>query len=447
MRMFISVVVVIGLLGAGGWWFWKYDTAPKPEFRLAKVERGDLYSTIEATGTLEPQESVDVGAQVDGRIVSFGRDLGGKPIDYRSAIEANTVLATIDDAVYKADLNTARAQLDQAKSTLQKGQADVAQAEAKLLQAEQNWGRAQKLGPSDALSESDYDMYRAEFEIAKANVGVAQAEVTEADASIAAAQAALDKAQRNLDFCVIRSPVKGVIIDRRVNIGQTVVSSLNAPSLFLIANDLTRMQLWVAVNEADIQHVLPGQKVNFTTDDLPGEKFHGIVNKVRLNASMSQNVVTYTVEVDADNPENHLLPYMTANVQFEVHRDENVLMVPNSALRWYPSSVAEVTPDSRGQYKPSDQGDEDATPSAPDEAPRVKSEKGAKPRERHGTIWARAGEFVRPIAVKLGSTDNLNTEVLADELQPGEEVVVGEILPSESSGDDRDPFIPQKNRR
>jgi HlyD family secretion protein len=443
MRMLIAVILLIGLLGAGGVWLWKYDTAPKIQFRTAKVERGDLSSTIESTGTLEPEETIDVGAQVQGLIESFGKDANGKTIDNRSAVEANMVLAKIDDAVYKADLNSAQAQLDQAKSSLQKGQADVAQAEAKLLQAEQNWVRAQRLGPSDALSQSDYDMYRAEFEIAKANVGVAQAEVTQGNASIAAAQAELDKAQRNLDFCVIRSPVKGVIISRRVNIGQTVVSSLNAPSLFLIAKDLTKMQIWVAVNEADIQHVEPGQEVDFTTDDLPGEKFRGTVNKVRFDASMTQNVVTYTVEVDADNPENRLYPYMTANVQFQVHRDQNVLMVPNSALRWYPSNAMEVVASARGQYKPSDQGDEDG---APDESPKQKPEKG-KLKDRHGMIWAREGDLVRPIAVKLGPTDNLNTEVFADELQPGTEVVVGEILPDNASGDDKDPFIPQRNHR
>ena len=443
MRMLIAVVILIGVLGAAGWWFWKFDTALKPEFRTAKITRGDLYSTIDSTGTLEPEDAVDVGAQVDGRIVSFGKDASGKPIDYRSNVEANMVLATIDDAVYKADLNTAQAQLDQAKSSVQKGLADVAQAQAKLVQAEQNWGRAQKLGPSDALSESDYDMYHAEFEIAKANVGVAQAEVTQGNASIAAAQAALDKAQRNLDFCVIRSPVNGVIIDRRVNIGQTVVSSLNAPSLFLIAKDLTKMQVWVSVNEADIHKVVPGQEVEFTAEGLPGEKFRGTVNKVRLNASMTQNVVTYTVEVDANNPDNLLMPYWTANVEFEVHRDQNVLMVPNSAIRWYPSSASEVVPSAREQFKPADQGDEEGSP---DQAPKQKPDR-SKPIDRHGTIWAREGDLVRPIAVKLGPTDNLNTEVFADELKPGEEVVVGEILPADSSGDDHDPFIPQRNHR
>ena len=156
-------------------------------------------------------------------------------------------------------------------------------------------------------------------------------------ATIAAARASLDE-RRNLDFCVIRSPVKGEIIDRRVNIGQTVVSSLNAPSLFLIAKDLSKMQVWVAVNEADIDHVKPGQKVTFSCDALEGESFTGVVNKVRLNAAITQNVVTYTVEVDADNPGGRLLPYMTANVEFEVHRDSDVLLVPNSALHGIPAA-------------------------------------------------------------------------------------------------------------
>jgi HlyD family secretion protein len=252
-------------------------------------------ATINATGTIEPEEVVDVGAQVEGLIVSFGKDANGKSIDYRSPVDANMVLARIDETTYKADVNTAVAELEQAKSAVLKGGADLATANAKLLQARNNWDRAQKIGPSDALSQNDFDMYQADFETAKANVAVAQTEIAEANSGVSLAEASLSKAQRNLEFCTIRSPVKGVIIDRRVNIGQTVVSSLNAPSLFLIAQDLTRVQIWVAVNEADIGRIVSGAPVTFACDAFPDQEFVGRVGKIRLNATMTQNVVMYSL--------------------------------------------------------------------------------------------------------------------------------------------------------
>src|SRR6266850_4723071 len=323
------------------------STPPKTvvEYRTAKVQRGDVVSSISATGTLEPEEVIDVGAQVAGLIQTFGTDASGKPVSYRSLVDVNMVLATIDDAVYRADVDTARAQLDQANASVDRSRADLATASAKLLQAENNWARAKDMGPSDALSQNDYEMYRADFETAKANVAVAKSQIVQATAGIALSQAALNKAERNLAFCTIKSPVKGVIIDRRVNIGQTVVSSLNAPSLFLIAKDLSRMQIWAAVNEADVGRIVPGASVTFTCDTFPGREFDGTVGKVRLNATMTQNVVMYTVEVNTENPDNILLPYLTANVRFVVQKEPDALMVPNSALRWSPSSAAQIAPD------------------------------------------------------------------------------------------------------
>ncbi len=163
------------------------------------------------------------------------------------------------------------------------------------------------------------------------------AAILSAQANVTQAQAALDKVQRNLDYCTITSPVKGVIIARRVNIGETVVSSLNTPSLFLIAKDLHHMKVWVSVNEADIGSIHADQSVTFTADAYPGVIFTGMVGKVRLNAAMTQNVVTYTVEIDTDNSSGKLLPYLTCNVQFEVARHKDVLQVPNGALRWIPA--------------------------------------------------------------------------------------------------------------
>lgn len=447
MRLLFAIIGLIVLVVVGGGWYLKSGTAPPSDYRTAKMIRGDLLSTVDATGTLEPEEVVDVGAQVDGLIDSFGKDSNGNPVDYRSPVQANMVLAHIDDATYRADLSTAQAQLDTGKSNLEKGVADVDQAKAKMHQAEQNWIRAQQLGVSDALSKSDYETYQADFETARANVAVAQAEISQAKATIHAAEAALSKAQRNLDFCTIRSPVKGEIIDRRVNIGQTVVSSLSASSMFLIAKDLSRMQVWAAVNEADVDHIKPGQDVTFTCDALQGETFKGTVGKVRLNAQSTQNVVVYTVEVNVDNGSGRLLPYMTANVQFNVHRDANVLLAPNAALRWYPSDAKEVVPDARSKWKPIEDEDEQPAASPGAQLP-VKALK--KKIERHGTIWVAEGRLVRPIDVKLGPTDSVNTEVspgTPEELSEGAQIVVGDAIGADSSSDERDPFLPRLNQK
>ena len=187
-----------------------------------------------------------------------------------------------------------------------------------------------------------------------------KAAIVQAKGTVAQAEATLKRALQNLNYCTIKSPVKGVIIDRRVNIGQTVVSSLNAPSLFLLAKDLNRLQVWVSVNEADIGRIKPGQPVTFTVDAQPGDVFPGKVGKIRLNATMTQNVVTYTVEVDTDNSGGKLLPYLTANVTFIVGERKNVLLVPNAALRWTPQ-LEQVVAEFRGSPKKA-QGARGASP-------------------------------------------------------------------------------------
>jgi HlyD family secretion protein len=443
--MLVGVVILILLAAAGGW-YWHSGTHGDVVYRTAAVQHGDLVSTISATGTLEPEEVIDVGAQVAGLITDFGKDSSGNQIDYRSPVEPRMILAHIDDTTYQADVDTAAAQLGQANTAVLKGEADLAQAKAKLLQAENTWNRAQKMGPSDALSQNDYEMYQADYETAKANVQVANAEIAQANNGVSLNTAELSKAKRNLEFCTIRSPVKGVIIDRRVNIGQTVVSSLNAPSLFLIAKDLTRMQIWVAVNEADVGRIKPGAPVTFTCDTFPDQLFHGTVGKVRLNATMTQNVVMYTVEVEADNPNGMLLPYLTAKVQFEVQRSNDVLMVPNAALRWYPASADQVSPSARANWKPIEPSQQSATQDKPAKS---KKRSATQPtvKERHATIWVADGEYVRPIDVKASLTDGLSTAVSSEELQEGTEVVVGEMTKAAAAEAQKNPFLPQIQRR
>ena len=428
----IAIIILVG--GAGvGWWWVRSDH--KLSFRTAVVKHGDVAATISATGTIEPIEVVDIGAQVAGLIKAFGTDAAGKTIDYGSVVEEGAMLAKIDESVYAADLAVAKAQLEQDKAGELSAAASLEQARAKFVQAEADWNRAQELGRSKLLAVSDSDSYKASYEVARANVAVAEAALAEARAATVQAQAGLDKAQRNLDFCIIKSPVKGVIIDRRVNIGQTVVASLNAPSLFLIAKDLTKMQIWVAVNEADVGRIVPGAPVTFTCDAFPGRQFEGAVGKVRLNATMTQNVVMYTVEVNTENPDNTLLPYLTANVHFVVRKESDVLLVPNAALRWCPSSLAQIAPAARLR-NPVDPpaGDSPGSPKL------SKPDKGLK--ERQGIIWLKEGDFVRPVEVKVGTSDGSNTAVVAGDLREGQEVVTGETTEKAQTGT-KNPFLPQ----
>src|SRR5262245_30993068 len=306
------------------------------QYRTAPVRRTDIVQTITATGTVVPEDVIDVGAQVNGQIASFGMDADGKTIDYRSTVTEGMVLARIDDSLYAADLATAQAQLAQGQAQVQSALANREQAKAKLDQTSRDWERAQRLGDTAALAQVDYDAARSAYEQAVAAVAVAEASIGQANADVAIAQASVQRAQHNLAYCIINSPVSGVIIDKRVEIGQTVVASLNAPSLFLIARDLSRMNVLVQVNEADIGNVKPGQTVNFNVDAFPAEAFKGQVRKVRLNATMTQNVVTYTVEIVTDNADLKLLPYLTANVRFVVAEHDQVMAVPNAALRWSP---------------------------------------------------------------------------------------------------------------
>jgi len=347
------------------------------------------------------------------------------------------VLARIDDSLYRADLDQALAQLEAAKADVLRNKADLEQMRARLVQAERNWKRAQELGPSRALSATDYDSYQAAYETAKATVAVGEAAVVQAEKSVAQAQALVNRAQTNYSFCTIRSPVKGVIIDRRVNIGQTVVASLNAPSLFLIAKDLRRMQVWVAVNEADIGQIHPGQKVRFTVDAFPDEVFEGYVGKIRLNASMVQNVVNYTVEVVTDNSSGRLLPYLTANVEFEVARRENVLQVPRMALRWLPSRADLIVPELRDAYA-------DRTKEAG--ANSVQPRRGVTTRPSKGLVWVEENGLVRPIEGTVGLSDGTMTEFHSDDLREGMRVVVAEVVRTSAQTETRNPFAPQFRR-
>jgi HlyD family secretion protein len=524
MRTALTFFVVIGLMAAGvGYYFKEHLAADRPaDFRTVVVTRGDLRSTISATGTVEPEELVDVGAQVVGRIQDLGIDpselKGRKPaeidpqelkklkrVDYGTVVHKGTVLAYIDpqelkklkrvdygtivhDGTELAYIDPAvyEAQLAQADAALERAKADLVQFKAKRDQAAADWERAKRLRPdraalekddasqkSDALADTpnaeskpnsqskprsqlkaasepkatlDYRaMSDADYDLAKANDRVAQANVLVGEKTIQQAEAALQLAETNLNYTTIKSPVEGVIIDRRVNVGQTVVASLNAPSLFLIAKDLKRMQVWASVNEVDIGKIHKEMPVRFTLDAFPGEVFRGKVAQVRLNANMTQNVVTYTVVVAFDNADSKVLPYLTANLQFEVEEHSNVLLVPNVALRWKPrpEQIAPGAGETGAPVSSGEGGGQAGSPAA--ESPEdTTSTRAAEERQEGGQLWVKDGNFVRPVEVQIGATDGSLTVVSGDGVKEGMEVVVGEARNEQIAEGTNNPFGPPK---
>jgi HlyD family secretion protein len=442
MRTVFVILVVIGAAASGAVYYARHVPADSVAgFRTVAIKRGDLLSTISATGTVEPEEVVDVGAQVMGLILEFGPDPRdpAKSIDYCSIVEKDAVLAKIDPIPYEAAL-------DQAEATLERSEADLLQLEAKCEQAERDYDRAKRLRPDRAASEnkavsesrtasenrasldyramsdSDYDTAFANFKAARANVAVGKAAIRQS-------KAALRVANINLGYTTIKSPVRGVIIDRRVNIGQTVVASLNAPSLFLIAKDLRRMQVWASVNEADIGRIHVDMPVQFTVDAHQGQTFLGKVTQIRMNATMTQNVVTYTVIVTTDNSSGKLLPYLTANVQFEADKRSNVLLAPNAALRWKPQA-SQMDP-AAGKTGP--------TPAETADA------------QDRGWLWVETGQgLVRPLEVVVGTSDGTMTEISGGGVKDGVQVVVGEEGSEDQEGEEAahgektsNPFLPK----
>ena len=407
----LAIAIVAGV--AVAWWNRAHADADGPIYRTVVVTRGDVAETVTATGTVEPRDVVDVGAQVAGIIVSFGKDPDhpDQTIDYRSHVNLGTVLCQIDPTLYLADVETAKAALAQAKATLEKNIATLAELRAKVKQTSNDWKRAQDA--KNSIADTDYDAAEDNYEAATAELAMGQADVDEGKAGVASAQATLDRANENLGYCTVTSPVKGVIIDRRVNIGETVVSSLSAPSLFLIAKDLSRVQVWASVNEADIGKISPGQVATFKVDAYPERVFQGTVNKIRLNAQMTQNVVTYTVEIDTDNSDQKLLPYMTAHITFHVQDEKNVLCVPNGALRWTPQENSMQTIPLQGSQ---------------------------------GVLWIPGGRGVQPIRVDVGVTDGINTVVSGDDVKEGMDVVDGEQL-NAGGNQMSNPLVPQFGKK
>ena len=443
LKTIVLLVIVAAVVYVAGKVLKSY-TAKKSEkvvFKTEEVLRTDVIRSISATGTVEPEELVNVGAQVNGKIMSFGKDVDGNPVDFSSRVKTGMVLAQIDDVPYKADLQDAQATHERAKAGILQAEAGIESAEASLKQSETrlnlakaNWDRAQTLYQSKTMTKSDYDSYQSDYNTAQAEIAVKKAALTEAKASLSSAkgtlssaEASLLRAQRNLDYCTITAPMDGVVIDRRVSIGQTVVSNQAASSIFLVAKDFAKMQVWVSVNEADIGSITPGMDVTFSCDAFPGVVFQGKVFRIRLNATLSSNVVTYIVEVNTDNDSGMLKPYLTANVKFIREARRGVLAVPSSALRYTPD-VKNIDPAALANPVQAEH----------DEA----------------ILWIEKSEGVlSPVKVKVGLNNGTLAEIVTDDLKEGDTIIIGIDTsaaargPADAdSGMQNNPFLPKMPR-
>ncbi|MBS0218480.1 MAG: efflux RND transporter periplasmic adaptor subunit [Proteobacteria bacterium] len=310
------VLGVVVLLGGGAWWFKHRAASGQTGYRTQAVDRGDIRVSISSTGTLSAISTVTVGSQVSGQLTEV-------LVDFNSKVKKGQVIARIDPSTYETQIVQGNAQIASAQAQLKQNQATL--ANATLV-----YQRNARLGAQKLVAQSDVDQARAAMLQAQAQVNSAQAAIRQQTAST-------QTTRLNLDRTVIRSPVDGVVLTRAVEPGQTVAASLQAPTLFTIAEDLSKMKIQLTVDESDIGQVKAGQNVNFTVDAFPNRQFSGVVSQVQMAATTTNNVVTYPVLVTVDNSDGTLLPGLTVNAEIEVSRQPNVLRVANAALRYKPS--------------------------------------------------------------------------------------------------------------
>src|SRR5579859_4172674 len=296
------------------------------QYFTEKADRGDIREVVEATGTINAVITVQVGSQVSGTIARLY-------VDFNSRVKKGQVVAQIDPPLFKGALLQARADLSNAEANVASAKANLEKAKAADIQAQADYERTVRLANQKILSQQQLDLAKASRDSAVATVSAAAAQVTQAGAQEQQKQAALTVSQTNLDYTTIRAPINGTVIARNVDVGQTVAASLQAPTLFTIAQDLTKMQVYAKTDESDVGQIRSGQKVTFKVDAFPKDTFKGKVSAVRLNATTVQNVVTYTTIVDFDNPDMKLFPGMTAYVTVPVATATDVVKVPNEIGR------------------------------------------------------------------------------------------------------------------
>src|SRR5262245_51653416 len=299
-----------------------------------KVDRGDIRDIVQATGTINAVTTVQVGSQVSGTISQLFAD-------FNSRVKKGQVIARIDPSLFEGALLQARADFENARANLAASQANLEKAKATAVQARQDYDRTRGLTSEGVMSQQQLDLAKANSDSAQAAVSAAQAQVDQARAQVQQKSAAVTVAKTNLDHTIITAPVEGIVVNRSVDVGQTVAASLQAPTLFTIAQDLTKMQVYAKTDESDVGQIRPGQRTTFRVDAFPKDTFTGHVVQVRMNPTTVQNVVTYDTVVEFDNPEMKLFPGMTAYVDIPVASARNVVKIPNGALRFKPSLSAD----------------------------------------------------------------------------------------------------------
>jgi HlyD family secretion protein len=390
--------------------------SPDTLYRTVKLERGDISVVVTATGTLNADTTVQVGTQVSGTIARLFAD-------FNSVVKKGQIIAVIDTTFLHTQVQDAEANLEGAT--------------ARVHQTQRDFSRTEDLFKKGLASQSDYDAAKTNYESAAA--------------ALKSAQAALDRARINLKYATIRAPIDGVVISRNVDIGQTVAASLAAPTLFVIANDLTKMQVQASIDEADIGKIHVGQSVKFTVDAYPDRQFQGKVEQVRLQPNVVQNVVNYTVIIEAPNPDLKLMPGMTATITVLVDHRENVLKLPNLALRFQPDQKelealrqAGAADSTRWRGMSEGTSPEDSARRAEMRARFLAQQGqggGASGTGRTGFGGGRSGfggnrslvwildenKKLRPVPVRLGLNDGTSSEIIDGKLKEGDEVVVGVV--------------------
>jgi HlyD family secretion protein len=422
----LAILVVAGALAA-----FRLGKKTDPDYFTAKVEKGDIRQVIEATGTINPVTSVQVGSQVSGMISKLY-------VDFNSKVTKGQVIAEIDPKLFQGAVLQAQADLQNAQALVAAAKANLAKDQATLQQNKVDYDRAAGLQRQGVNSQQQLDQAKATYDAITAQVGSDHAAIQQAEAQVAQKTATLKVAQTNLDYTIIRAPINGTVVARNIDIGQTVAASLQAPTLFMIALDLTKMQVYAKTDEGDVGQIRPGQKVDFQVDAFPKEMFHGVVFQVRMNATSIQNVVTYDTIVNFDNPDLKLFPGMTAYVSIPVAAVTDTVKIPNAALRYKPDLPPEKVQELYSKYGVS------VTPSTP--TPPPAGQPGTASRE-HATpkptgtgnsgpavVWKlEPDKSLRPILIHTGLTDHTYTALTAGDLQPGDELVTGATTAKQES--------------
>lgn len=393
-----AIVTGIVLLAA-----FSFGHGSTPQYFTAKVQRADIRNLVQATGTINAVTTVQVGSQVSGTISKLY-------VDFNSHVKKGQVVAEIDPSLFKGALLQAQADLQNANATSGVAKAELQKAAATAEQTKADYARTVTLAKEGVMSQQQLEVSKANNDAAQAAVSSAKAAVAQANAQVAQKSAAVQVAQTNVNNTIIRSPIDGVVINRAVDVGVTVAASLQAPNLFSIAQDLSKMQVDVSTDESDVGQIKVGQNVSFKVDAFPKDVFGGRVVQVRMNPTTVQNVVTYDTVVAFNNPDGKLFPGMTAYISIPVAQASNVVEIPNAALRFQPSLDADQLQAMANKYGVS-----------------VKTR--SKGSSDMAVIWKLAADkTLEPVQIKAGITDHTNTEVaqvLKGTLDPSDQVVIG----------------------